>query len=497
MRLKLNFNLLFAIVLCCGFSIAESHAQLSWVKYNGSIPANAVIGGQENGKDIVVCRCNHNGGTHPGKVVARKCHIGWGGKEVYTSDYEILTNKGYKLDWKFVTDGKVPAGAVVGGAENGKKMYVGRAYRSADKSTHPGKVFKADIGLLCNYSWGGKEIVEKGSFYVLVNKGKNTPPPPATQAGKIGFFNEGGYVARYSIFYTLNGYPKIHATGNMALKEPMQEFDIPAGATNIQVFGEAMTPNPFDPWTSIFSRTYSSPPTTCFKTYGTIFDPQVNSNCEAWVPVFSGTVHVTNQTGEKLHVGWCTDLGWSLTNVTNGFILGAIAENMQNFNPNAVRFFAFALAADIDLSKETFNYFKKVSYPVQNYKSEPIVSTGVAETFEGLFNAVTSPLETVFGVVATNFDGLVNALSDEEEKDPRFMTSNLEFNPIIQAANIFGAETLNLVVFNESMTKYWLIPTSTDSSWIIRNNEAVQAKKGTLNQPASYGSRYPVASVKK
>ena len=160
------------IALLASFS---TNAQLSWQKYNGSIPSNAVIGGEENGGQLAVCRCEHMGAKHPGKVVANMCHIGWGGKEVYKKEYEILINQGATIEWVFVNDGKVPQNAVMAGRENGKPLYVGKAYRAEDKSTHPGKVFQADIGLICNYSWGGKEKVETGDFYMLVTKEKPGP----------------------------------------------------------------------------------------------------------------------------------------------------------------------------------------------------------------------------------------------------------------------------------------------------------------------------------
>jgi hypothetical protein len=61
-----------------------------WAKVNGAVPANAVIGGSEPGRTLPICHAAYNGGVHPGKVVAGKCNIGYGGKEIVLTSYEVL-----------------------------------------------------------------------------------------------------------------------------------------------------------------------------------------------------------------------------------------------------------------------------------------------------------------------------------------------------------------------------------------------------------------------
>jgi len=56
----------------------------------GGYPEGAVKGGHEEGHPLVLCRAAHGGGVHPGKIVGDSCCIGWGGKEVYAADYEVL-----------------------------------------------------------------------------------------------------------------------------------------------------------------------------------------------------------------------------------------------------------------------------------------------------------------------------------------------------------------------------------------------------------------------
>ncbi len=140
---------------------------LSWVASNGTIPSNAVNGGYENGKNLPVCRTNYNSAMHPGKVVGNMCNIGWGGKEISARSFEVLVNNGgVSISWVSMS-GQIPGNAVQAGTENGKPLYVGQATMS-NGSVHPGKVFGNPGDYICNYGYGGNEIVEKNNFKVLV-----------------------------------------------------------------------------------------------------------------------------------------------------------------------------------------------------------------------------------------------------------------------------------------------------------------------------------------
>lgn len=147
---------------------AKPAASLKWEPFRGGIPSNAVNGGQENGRSLPVCRTNYNGAMHPGKVVANMCNIGWGGKEIVARSYEVLVNDGgVSLTWVRYR-GQMPANAVVAGKEGNNTLYVGQALMS-NGSVHPGKVFRAETGqYICNYGYGGREVVEKVNFNILV-----------------------------------------------------------------------------------------------------------------------------------------------------------------------------------------------------------------------------------------------------------------------------------------------------------------------------------------
>jgi hypothetical protein len=140
-------------------------AQLDWIAYQGSVPENSVNGGHENGNDFAVCRAFYNGATHPGKLLADKCNIGWGGKEIEMTSFEVLVNSGVPLTWA-TYNGSIPLGAVQAGDENGNALFVGQFTRP-DGSVHTGKVLGKPGNYFFNFGYGGKEITEKSNFRIL------------------------------------------------------------------------------------------------------------------------------------------------------------------------------------------------------------------------------------------------------------------------------------------------------------------------------------------
>jgi hypothetical protein len=137
-----------------------ARGSVKWASSTGKMPRYAFYGGAERGRKLAVCRASYKGGTHPGKVVAGKCNIGWGGKEIVIRKYQVMTAKGVKLSW---AKGPSARGMVYGGAERGRKLAVCRA--SYKGGTHPGKV----VARKCNIGWGGREIALK-TFQVLVQR---------------------------------------------------------------------------------------------------------------------------------------------------------------------------------------------------------------------------------------------------------------------------------------------------------------------------------------
>lgn len=132
---------------------SPSRYAVRWVNANlGSpIPYDAVVGGSQSRPyaTLYVCRGNYAGGVHPGKLIGGKCNIAWGNREITLSGYQILASKD-NLDWVEVNGGEIPDGAIRGGYEGGKILYICQAYYRGGR--HPGKVWNHT----CSIGWGGQ-----------------------------------------------------------------------------------------------------------------------------------------------------------------------------------------------------------------------------------------------------------------------------------------------------------------------------------------------------
>lgn len=133
-----------------------------WASYDGSIPMNAVIGGQEPGRVLYICQASYDNGVHPGKVIGDRCNITFDGREIPRSNFNVLVGYGYS--WKHVYGGEMPMNAVAGGYERGRPLYICQAQHG--NGSHIGKVV---LGV-CNIGYAGAEI-KKTDFRVLVRGG--------------------------------------------------------------------------------------------------------------------------------------------------------------------------------------------------------------------------------------------------------------------------------------------------------------------------------------
>lgn len=136
---------------------------LNWVAAsNGQIPRGAFLGGSDKNRALYVCRAEYSNGLHPGKLLDKYCNIGWGGQEILSPNYEVLTApQSVRLVWVAAANGRIPPGAFVGGYEKGQSLYLCRA--SYSNGWHPGKI----VGRNCNFGWGGREVV-RPNYEVLV-----------------------------------------------------------------------------------------------------------------------------------------------------------------------------------------------------------------------------------------------------------------------------------------------------------------------------------------
>jgi hypothetical protein len=136
---------------------------------NGVVPANAIIGGNETGRTLPVCRARYNQGVHPGKVVGKNCNFSTGGKEVLAPQYEVLVGNPAVLRqspqlvrWIAAQGGQVPPGAFSGGNEPGRSI-LQICQAPYQGGVHVGKV----LGGNCNFGYGGREVLSP-QYAVLV-----------------------------------------------------------------------------------------------------------------------------------------------------------------------------------------------------------------------------------------------------------------------------------------------------------------------------------------
>ncbi|WP_342310488.1 metallophosphoesterase [Burkholderia pyrrocinia] len=94
----------------------------------------------------------------------------------------------------------------------------------------------------------------------------------------ITFFNSGGYVARYSVSWNVDGKPSTVSTGALLLGNK-RTFLIPGNATEIQAFGENWTGLVWEPLRTIFDvRVLPTGKNQCFKTWGTTLNAAWNQS---------------------------------------------------------------------------------------------------------------------------------------------------------------------------------------------------------------------------
>lgn len=92
----------------------------------------------------------------------------------------------------------------------------------------------------------------------------------ADTGGSILVRNDGGYVARFSVSYTLDGQRFTKESGDFTLGVN-KEVEIPAGATDVALKVEEAWF--IASWSTIFAENFDGPVSKCYKIWGTTLDP--------------------------------------------------------------------------------------------------------------------------------------------------------------------------------------------------------------------------------
>lgn len=138
-----------------------------------------------------------------------------------------------------------------------------RVYLEADLSIF-GSHTKYSVTL---YSWN----CYRSDFLPANKAAANSLGAANSNSGWIAIDNEGGYVAKFDVSYTLNGQRFTENTGDFTLGVT-KVIDIPAGATDIVL--HAWDAYWFSSWKEIFSKHFDSPVTKKYKVYGTTLNPK-------------------------------------------------------------------------------------------------------------------------------------------------------------------------------------------------------------------------------
>jgi hypothetical protein len=135
--------LLASVAPLAGAGAAAAQESLRWVRSDAGIPAGTVLGGDDGGRALFVCRARVQGAVLPGKLGTDGCNIAWRGRVYLLRDFEVLVGAA-----RWGTPGEA---AVVGGQFDGYALPICRAeYRNG---LHPGKV----EGSRCSIAWNGRE----------------------------------------------------------------------------------------------------------------------------------------------------------------------------------------------------------------------------------------------------------------------------------------------------------------------------------------------------
>lgn len=207
-------------------NVRPTKLPLRWVNVsNNRIPANTVFGGQESStQPLYVCRGEHEKGVHIGKTRPEfgGCYIGWGGKSVLLTSYQVLVDQG-PATWVGGRGGSVPSTAFAGGQENNENLYICMA--NYQGGSHSGKIRQAFRG--CGIAWGSQEIIVP-VYDVLTIPPTRGVDPTGGQTAVVGLAVSGNFsFGNITVGQSKTSTLTIQNSGNSPLN--VSSIDYPVG----------------------------------------------------------------------------------------------------------------------------------------------------------------------------------------------------------------------------------------------------------------------------
>lgn len=171
-----KLGLLTLILAALASNSFGQNSPLVWTKPTGGKNYQLFGIKQPNGEIIGFCRASYQGGIYPGKLVNKKCNIGYGGKEIVLNDFEVFevdANPNIKINdsWK-------GSRFQVGQESSGQRIFL--CYGIYQNTYQPGK----SVDGKCLFTLDGAEIQATSflNYYYEVNSvmttaGSPTPTP--------------------------------------------------------------------------------------------------------------------------------------------------------------------------------------------------------------------------------------------------------------------------------------------------------------------------------
>ena len=135
---------------------------------NLGVPSNAFQAGNErDGTPRYLCRVNHRGSVHPGKVVSRLCNIAVieEDAEYRKKNYEVLTDVS-GLEWVNAEQVDNSTTVLVADEDSDRKRFICRA--TWEDGTHPGEILNLGDTCYVPYNDTVRQFTREDSYELLV-----------------------------------------------------------------------------------------------------------------------------------------------------------------------------------------------------------------------------------------------------------------------------------------------------------------------------------------
>ncbi len=140
-----------------GIASQKKDTRVEWVPTTGNaIPDKGIVGGEEPGRQLYLCRAKYMGEMASGKAANdfNGCYIGWRGGEYILQNYDVLSGDADLLKWVPSNIGNFMQAPdpFFAGTQRGLNVYICRMQYNG--GWHPGHVIQGGKGCIIGYGGG-------------------------------------------------------------------------------------------------------------------------------------------------------------------------------------------------------------------------------------------------------------------------------------------------------------------------------------------------------